>query len=93
MQTATEQKQTLNCEEIAKAAWHIWQQKVSTGPRPGTLAEGGATASGGQKQADRRSTECRRQAQGLARRSETFSSPEIGLCTQTVIKGTSPVRA
>ena len=27
MQPASEQKQTLNCEEIAKAAWHIWQQE------------------------------------------------------------------
>lgn len=27
MQTATEQEPTLNCDEIAKAAWYIWQQE------------------------------------------------------------------
>jgi hypothetical protein len=26
MATATEQKQTLNCDEVAKVAWSLWQQ-------------------------------------------------------------------
>jgi hypothetical protein len=27
MEAATEQKQTLNCDEVAKVAWSIWQQE------------------------------------------------------------------